>query len=64
MHTCPFCGEECDCDMDDTGDLPVPDDCPHVCDDRDDFDYCSDDDDWCMICHCPAELCECEEPRE
>lgn len=31
MHTCPFCGEECDCDMDDTSDLPVPDDCAHVC---------------------------------
>jgi len=44
MHTCPFCGEECDCDMDGTGGLPMPDDCPHVCaepennDDWDDFD--------------------------
>ncbi len=31
MHECPFCGEVCDCDMDDTWDLPIPDDCPHVC---------------------------------
>jgi hypothetical protein len=37
MHTCPICDEECDCDMDDTGGLPVPDDCPHVCK-EDDFD--------------------------
>ena len=33
MHTCPFCGYECDCDMDDTQGLSVPDDCPHVCED-------------------------------
>jgi hypothetical protein len=38
MHTCPFCGEECDCDMDDTGDLPVPADCPHVCEDDEEDD--------------------------
>ena len=44
MHTCPFCGDECDCDMDDCGGLPVPDDCPHVCEEpEDDFD---NDDGW------------------
>ena len=37
MHTCPFCGYECDCDLDDTGGLPVPDDCSHVCP-EDDFE--------------------------
>lgn len=37
MHDCPICGEECDCDMDDTGGLPVPDDCPHICIDDGDF---------------------------
>lgn len=31
MHTCPFCGKECDCDMDDTSNLPIPYDCPHIC---------------------------------
>ncbi len=30
MHECPFCGEVCDCDMDDTWGLPIPDDCPHI----------------------------------
>lgn len=35
MHTCPFCGYECDCDLDDCGGLPVPADCPHVCDEPD-----------------------------
>jgi hypothetical protein len=39
MHTCPFCGQECDCDLDDTGGLPVPDDCPHVCADPDNDDW-------------------------
>lgn len=49
MHECPFCGEECDCDMDDTGGLPVPDDCPHVCaDPGDDDEY--DDDRTCPAC--------------
>jgi len=38
MHTCPFCGMECDCDMDDTGGLPVPYDCPHICDEDDYYD--------------------------
>lgn len=38
MHTCPFCGFECDCDLDDTGGLPVPDDCTHICQD-DEIDY-------------------------
>ena len=38
MHTCPFCGYECDCDLDDTSELSIPDDCPHVCDDQDDWD--------------------------
>jgi hypothetical protein len=38
MHECPFCGDVCDCDCDDTWGLPVPDDCPHVCNDTDD-DY-------------------------
>lgn len=42
MHTCPFCDEVCDCDGDDTWGLPVPDDCPHVCDDSSD----DDDDDF------------------
>lgn len=37
MHECPFCGDLCDCDMDDTWDLPIPDDCPHVCP-EDDFE--------------------------
>lgn len=37
MHECPFCGEICDCDMDDTWDLSVPDDCPHVCDETNDY---------------------------
>lgn len=37
MHECPFCGDVCDCDMDDTWGLPVPDDCPHVCQ-EDDFE--------------------------
>ena len=41
MHECPFCGEVCDCDMDDTWGLPVPKDCPHVCkDDNDNYDNC------------------------
>jgi hypothetical protein len=31
MHECPFCGFVCDCDIDDTWDLPIPDDCPHFC---------------------------------
>ena len=31
MHECPFCGYVCDCDLDDTWGLPVPDDCQHVC---------------------------------
>jgi uncharacterized heparinase superfamily protein len=35
MHECPFCGYVCDCDMDDTWDLPIPDDCPHVCQEDD-----------------------------
>lgn len=39
MHTCPFCDEVCDCDCDDTWGLPVPDDCPHVCDDSSDDDF-------------------------
>jgi len=42
MHTCPICDAVCDCDMDDTWDLPVPDDCQHVCDDTDDGGY----EDW------------------
>jgi hypothetical protein len=49
MHTCPFCGEECDCDMDDTGDLPVPADCPHVCEEEERYDFDPVDDnftDW------------------
>lgn len=56
MHTCPFCGDECDCDMDDTGDLPVPDDCPHVCEDPSDDDYPYDDDygDYCTCPRCGA----------
>jgi hypothetical protein len=37
MHECPFCGQVCDCDMDDTWGLSVPDDCPHVCQ-EDDFE--------------------------
>lgn len=37
MHSCPFCDFLCDCDLDDTWGLPVPDDCPHVCS-EDDFD--------------------------
>lgn len=44
MHECPFCGEECYCDMDDCGGLPVPDDCPHVCADPDDMDDDMEDD--------------------
>lgn len=43
MHECPFCGELCDCDLDDTWDLPVPDDCPHVCSEYDDDDVVNDD---------------------
>lgn len=43
MHTCPFCDEICDCDMDDTFGLPIPDDCPHVCAEPD-----FDDDDPCL----------------
>lgn len=39
MHTCPFCDEVCYCDCDDTWGLPVPDDCPHVCDDSSDDDF-------------------------
>ena len=35
MHECPNCGEVCDCDLDDTWGLSVPDDCPHVCGDPD-----------------------------
>lgn len=31
MHSCPFCDELCDCDLDDTWGLPVPEECPHVC---------------------------------
>jgi len=31
MHSCPFCDELCDCDLDDTWGLPVPALCPHVC---------------------------------
>lgn len=53
MHTCPFCGEECDCDMDDTGGLPVPDDCLHICDDPDDEEWNYGDDDvsiYCVYC--------------
>lgn len=44
MHECPFCGDVCDCDMDDTWGLPVPDDCPHVCpeDDWDDEEFVTD----------------------
>lgn len=45
MHECPFCGQVCDCDSDDTW-LSVPDDCPHVCaDDYDDYALTPDDDD-------------------
>lgn len=39
MHECPYCGEVCDCDMDDTWDLPIPNDCPHVCKDDEDDDF-------------------------
>lgn len=49
MHECPFCGEVCDCDMDDTWGLPIPDDCPHICHDNDEdqeeLDECFDDKD-------------------
>ena len=31
MHECPICGQICDCDLDDTHGLPVPDDCLHIC---------------------------------
>ena len=31
IKLCPFCGYVCYCDLDDTWDLPIPDDCPHVC---------------------------------
>lgn len=37
MHSCPMCDEICDCDMDDTWGLPVPDDCPHVCAEPEEF---------------------------
>lgn len=43
MHTCPFCGMECDCDIDDTGGLPVPDDCTHVCEEDADIDNWEDE---------------------
>lgn len=48
MHECPLCGMECDCDLDDTGGLPVPDDCPHVCPDIDNGwdDECEGEDDF------------------
>lgn len=39
MHECPFCGEVCDCDMDDTWGLPIPNDCPHVCGDDEDDNF-------------------------
>ena len=29
-HECPYCGQECYCDCDDTGGLPQPADCPHL----------------------------------
>jgi hypothetical protein len=29
-HECPYCGQQCYCDCDDTGGLAVPSDCPHL----------------------------------
>lgn len=42
-HTCPLCHDICFCDMDDTDldFLPPPRNCPHVCEEGDDFE-----DDW------------------
>jgi hypothetical protein len=52
--------------MDDTAGLPVPDDCPHCCDeeeryDDDDDDYDSDPDEYgyCPVCNRPTPVCEC-----
>jgi len=45
VHECPICGQICDCDLDDTGGLPVPDDCPNICP-EDDYEYgCEEADD-------------------
>jgi hypothetical protein len=41
MHNCPICDAMCVCDWDDTGGLPVPDECRHICsfdDDEDEFE--------------------------
>ena len=46
MHECPFCGFLCDCDLDDTWDLPIPDDCPHVCGIEIDDEFESDFEDY------------------
>lgn len=48
MHTCPICGQVCDCDLDDTwyDDVEI---CNHVCEDEDvlsEDDYIYDDDGW------------------
>lgn len=39
MHECPFCGEVCDCDIEDTWNEEAPTDCPHVCKDESDNDF-------------------------
>lgn len=44
MHECPMCGEICDCDLDDTWGLEVPEDCPHVCGENDLGDEFFEDD--------------------
>lgn len=37
-HECPDCGQQCYCDMDDTGGMPVPDEhiLDHECEHDDD----------------------------
>jgi hypothetical protein len=43
-HECEYCGQQCACDLDDTGALRQPDDCLHLTT-KDGCDY-FDDDDW------------------
>jgi len=49
-HECPYCGQECYCDIDDTGGMPVPSDCPHLngeCEmDWEPDDEVESDDEW------------------
>jgi hypothetical protein len=49
-HECQDCGQECYCDMDDCGGLPMPSDCPHIFCVSDDDDFDEDFGDECMTC--------------